>query len=74
MTDLFGNPDPDPTPARGGSLSFATGAEQPLAVRMRPLTMDEIVGQQHLLAPGSPLRSPMSTRSSSAGKRAIAGS
>ena len=28
----------------------------PLAVRMRPRTLDEIVGQQHLLAPGSPLR------------------
>ncbi|MFI7482356.1 replication-associated recombination protein A [Kocuria sp. M1R5S2] len=28
----------------------------PLAVRMRPRTLDEIVGQQHLLKPGSPLR------------------
>ncbi|SCK07608.1 putative ATPase [Streptomyces sp. WMMB 714] len=28
----------------------------PLAVRMRPRTLDEIVGQQHLLRPGSPLR------------------
>jgi putative ATPase len=28
----------------------------PLAVRMRPRTLDELVGQQHLLAPGSPLR------------------
>jgi putative ATPase len=28
----------------------------PLAVRMRPRTLEEIVGQQHLLAPGSPLR------------------
>ncbi|HEY7009982.1 MAG TPA: replication-associated recombination protein A [Jatrophihabitantaceae bacterium] len=28
----------------------------PLAARMRPRTLDEVVGQQHLLAPGSPLR------------------
>lgn len=28
----------------------------PLAVRMRPRTLDEVVGQQHLLGPGSPLR------------------
>ena len=45
---------------------FASQAEQlaeqrlsgsaPLAVRMRPVTLDEVVGQEHLLAPGSPLR------------------
>ncbi|WP_461035648.1 replication-associated recombination protein A, partial [Streptomyces mayteni] len=29
---------------------------RPLAVRMRPRTLDEVVGQQHLLRPGSPLR------------------
>ncbi|PID97671.1 MAG: AAA family ATPase [Actinobacteria bacterium] len=28
----------------------------PLAVRMRPLTIDEVVGQNHLLQDGSPLR------------------
>jgi putative ATPase len=28
----------------------------PLAVRMRPRTLDEVVGQGHLLAPGAPLR------------------
>ena len=28
----------------------------PLAVRMRPQTLDEVVGQDHLLAPGAPLR------------------
>ena len=30
--------------------------DTPLAVRMRPRTVDEIVGQDHLLAAGSPLR------------------
>ena len=28
----------------------------PLAARMRPRTLDEVLGQEHLLAPGSPLR------------------
>ncbi|MGP3980248.1 replication-associated recombination protein A [Streptomyces sp. KR80] len=31
-------------------------ASSPLAVRMRPRTLDDVVGQQHLLRPGSPLR------------------
>ena len=35
-------------------LGVSAGA--PLAVRMRPASLDELVGQGHLLAPGSPLR------------------
>ncbi|MFI1095765.1 replication-associated recombination protein A [Streptomyces sp. NPDC020917] len=31
-------------------------SSSPLAVRMRPRVLDEVVGQQHLLRPGSPLR------------------
>jgi putative ATPase len=31
-------------------------AKQPLAARVRPRTLEEYVGQQHLLAPGKPLR------------------
>jgi putative ATPase len=31
-------------------------ANAPLAARMRPRTLDEVVGQQHLLVAGSPLR------------------
>ncbi|MFC8227904.1 replication-associated recombination protein A [Streptomyces sp. NPDC057287] len=31
-------------------------SSSPLAVRMRPRTLEEVVGQQHLLKPGSPLR------------------
>ena len=31
-------------------------ADAPLAVRMRPRTLDEVVGQEHLLVAGSPLR------------------
>lgn len=56
--DLFGNPVLQPAeqlPGRGGSLDVSP-QEAPLAVRLRPRTIDEIVGQRHLLAPGSPLR------------------
>src|ERR1700749_647280 len=31
-------------------------ANAPLAARMRPRSLDEVVGQPHLLGPGSPLR------------------
>ncbi|RQX29539.1 hypothetical protein DLJ57_22010, partial [Micromonospora chalcea] len=31
-------------------------ADSPLPVRMRPAGIDELVGQEHLLAPGAPLR------------------
>ena len=34
----------------------AVDRNQPLASRMRPSTLDEFVGQEHLLAPGKPLR------------------
>ena len=36
---------------------FATAADwRPLADRLRPTTLDEFVGQAHLIAPGKPLR------------------
>ena len=59
---LIGSPTTAATATTGGSLADANRAEDgehsglPLPVRMRPRTLDEIVGQQHLLAPGSPLR------------------
>ncbi|MEE2040440.1 replication-associated recombination protein A [Nocardiopsis sp. CT-R113] len=34
----------------------AARGQEPLAVRMRPRTLDEVVGQRHLLGEGSPLR------------------
>src|SRR4051812_1579367 len=40
----------------GGALNANTHASAPLAVRMRPRTLDELVGQEQLRAPGSPLR------------------
>jgi putative ATPase len=41
---------------RGTASLFERTMPQPLAARMRPRTLDEIVGQRHLLAPGKPLR------------------
>jgi putative ATPase len=49
-------------PRRSGASAdeeslFSTAVQaQPLAARMRPRTLDEYVGQRHLLAPGKPLR------------------
>ena len=43
-------------PTGGGSLSSAAHAAAPLAVRMRPRTLEELIGQEQLRAPGSPLR------------------
>ena len=34
----------------------AAQAAAPLAVRMRPKTLDEVIGQKHLTAPGTPFR------------------
>jgi putative ATPase len=39
-----------------GALAANTHASAPLAVRMRPRTLDELVGQPQLRAEGSPLR------------------
>ena len=36
--------------------SARSASRAPLAVRMRPRTIDEVLGQEHLLTPGSPLR------------------
>ena len=44
----------DTAPLSGGGNRLPTTA--PLAERMRPRTLDEFSGQQHLLAPGKPLR------------------
>ncbi|EUA12316.1 sigma-54 interaction domain protein [Mycobacterium kansasii 732] len=53
MSDgLFDLPGSSKPPGPG--LDVSAGA--PLAVRMRPASLDEVVGQDHLLAVGSPLR------------------
>ena len=43
-------------PARSPARFEAATADAPLAARMRPRTIEEFVGQDHLLAPGKPLR------------------
>lgn len=51
------NPDLEPPPERVAApqgVSVPPGS--PLAVRMRPASLDEVVGQQHLLGEGAPLR------------------
>ncbi|WP_345712555.1 replication-associated recombination protein A [Kineococcus glutinatus] len=54
MADLF---DQDLEAGdEGGGAAPAVLAGAPLAVRMRPRTLDDVVGQQHLLGEGSPLR------------------
>jgi putative ATPase len=50
-----------PNGSQSASLSLfepasPSGARLPLATRMRPRTIEEFVGQQHLLAPGMPIR------------------
>jgi putative ATPase len=51
MERLFGNEQPVASVA-----SDVAAAGAPLATRMRPRTLDEFVGQERLLAPGSALR------------------
>ena len=45
--DLFADDEPAPPPVPDTA---------PLAERLRPRTLDEVVGQRHLLGPGRPLR------------------
>ena len=45
MTDLFAAED-----------EVETSADRPLPDRLRPRTLDEIVGQDHLVGPGAPIR------------------
>ena len=67
--DLFGNDDlpplktherREPAPKSRAPREAASGARapvpRPLAERMRPASIDEVIGQKHLLGPGQPLR------------------
>ncbi len=53
---LFDAPEP-----AGPGRTPVPAAEAPLAVRMRPRTLDELVGQDHLLGQGSALRTAIET-------------
>ncbi|MDQ1288478.1 MAG: putative ATPase [Actinomycetota bacterium] len=55
--DLFSSDDADDdSRAPGGMPGVRDSSSLPLAVRMRPREIGELVGQGHLLTPGSPLR------------------
>ncbi|WP_084535022.1 replication-associated recombination protein A [Nocardia yamanashiensis] len=58
MSDgLFDAPGAEAVPEEfAASVPRGDDRFAPLAVRMRPRTLDEVVGQQHLLGPTSPLR------------------
>jgi putative ATPase len=56
MADRKKRGEDEATSQRGTGSLFERTLPQPLAARMRPRTLDEIVGQPHLLAPGKPLR------------------
>lgn len=43
-----------------GASLFAARVPEPLASRLRPRTLDEYIGQHHLLGPGMPLRETLS--------------
>src|SRR6476646_8975290 len=52
--------------AKGADLFQAAASERlarraPLADRLRPMKLDDVVGQAHLLAPGAPLRALIET-------------
>lgn len=59
---LFSAPDPGALEPGARTVrstdtgTFGPGAQRPLAVRMRPQSLDEVVGQNHLLGYASPLR------------------
>ena len=55
MTGVEGLFEPMPSARGGGSLSTAPHASAPLAVRMRPRSLDELVGQRQLREAGAPL-------------------
>jgi putative ATPase len=54
VDDLFGA-DPAESPAASGALP----AGAPLAERLRPARLSEVIGQRHLLSPGKPLHAAL---------------
>lgn len=57
---LLDDPDESMTPGRDGRDKAGSAApadpQAPLAERLRPRHLDEVIGQRHLLGPGKPLR------------------
>jgi len=53
----------DPVPGSGTGPADGPGPDvaAPLAERLRPRQLDEVIGQRHLLGPGKPLRTALET-------------
>jgi putative ATPase len=56
LMDTLFNQDSATSNAQDEQFGVGTGVEKPLAVRVRPQSLEEFVGQSHLLAPDSALR------------------
>ena len=57
MTDLFAD-----SLSSGAGARLPAGASVPLAERLRPQSIDEVIGQTHLLGPDRPLRVAFASR------------
>ncbi|HSM21835.1 MAG TPA: replication-associated recombination protein A, partial [Rubrivivax sp.] len=53
---LFDAPPAAAPSSAPAAAAASAAADAPLAERLRPRTLDEVIGQRHLLAPGKPLR------------------
>lgn len=53
---LFAAPEPGPAAAATAAQAAPAAGQAPLAERLRPQTLDDVIGQAHLLGPGKPLR------------------
>jgi putative ATPase len=60
MSDLFG--DDAPPSARSRTASAAVADAVPLAERLRPRSLDDVIGQQDLLGAGKPLRAAFESK------------
>jgi len=59
MAHNFSEPGLFPEPPKAAAAPAAPGA--PLAARMRPVSLDEFIGQEAVVGPGSPLRALIET-------------
>jgi putative ATPase len=56
QSSLFGSDDSAPVTKKARAARGSVTPGEPLAARMRPRTLDEVVGQEHLVEPGRLLR------------------
>jgi len=56
QSSLFGSDEGAPVTKKAQAARESVTPEEPLAARMRPRTLDEVVGQEHLVEPGRLLR------------------